>query len=306
MGLLNKFYRHNSTLLPMSSPYFVQASPFIHWYGNHKPWEILDTHCFPSPYFSNKLWSTVWKETMDSLKDFVDNEQLQAVIQALVQKQSQTSLIHASNVEPQVENQEHFQYKDENEQSSQLKRDFLYKEEDGRRIKRNVGDIIYKDELQEQMHSRTKRDFESFLYRDERQEQMHTRSKRDFESFLYKEERQELKHTRSKRDVGSFIYRDELHTRSKRDDGSFIYRDELHTRSKRDAQSFIYRDEKHIRSRRDVGNFLYKDELHRQKRDEDGSIDKLKNIPRVVKREDRAQSMRSSHNHIQNVFIQGL
>jgi len=95
MGLLNKYFHKELTLLPMASPYNIVKSPFVHWFGDHKPWENLDTTCYPSPYFSNKLWAQTWEETVESMKEFTGNELFQNVFKAVMDRRAQPSLIHS-------------------------------------------------------------------------------------------------------------------------------------------------------------------------------------------------------------------
>jgi hypothetical protein len=94
MGLLNQYFHKHVTLLPMASPYNVVRSPFVHWFGDHKPWENLDTSCYPSPYFSNKLWAMIWEETVESMKEFTGNELFQNVYKAVMDRRSEPSQIH--------------------------------------------------------------------------------------------------------------------------------------------------------------------------------------------------------------------
>jgi len=94
MGLLNQYYHKHLTLLPMASPYNLVKSPFVHWFGDHKPWESLDTSCYPSPYFSNKLWAMTWEETVESMKEFTGNELFQNVFKAVMDRRGTPSQIH--------------------------------------------------------------------------------------------------------------------------------------------------------------------------------------------------------------------
>jgi lipopolysaccharide biosynthesis glycosyltransferase len=94
MGLLNQFYHKRLSLLPMASPYNVVKSPFVHWYGDHKPWENLDTTCYPSPYFSNKLWAQNWEDTVEAMKDFTGHELFQKAHKAVMDKRGVPSMIH--------------------------------------------------------------------------------------------------------------------------------------------------------------------------------------------------------------------
>jgi len=95
MGLLNKYFYKHSTLLPMASPYNIVQSPFVHWFGDHKPWENLDTSCYPSPYFANKLWAQMWVETVESMKDMHDNGLFQTAYKAVLDKSGLPSHLHS-------------------------------------------------------------------------------------------------------------------------------------------------------------------------------------------------------------------
>jgi hypothetical protein len=97
MGLLNTYFNKEVSLLPMASPYTIQNSPIMHWYGDHKPWEPLDIQCYPTPYFANKLWGSIWTETEAALyptfKGDLHFESIRSAINGIL---SSTPRLHAA------------------------------------------------------------------------------------------------------------------------------------------------------------------------------------------------------------------